>query len=260
MRPCAGDAAPYGSVSVSRQDAHSHAAIGELVEAASRVAISTCWRWHDLRVRLASVSLQPRMNKDPEFLAGKLRRIYEQQVKPLNVLVERWRQEGLRVPWADPDSGGVHSRILFLHESPGPASSAQHGSGVISPDNDDQTAARFWRLSRDAGLDRSTYINWNAVPWYVSATGHAANAARADGQAALPYLHQFVTLLAELRVVVVMGAFAEHWWLRYLRQADSPVLPLITAPHPSVSARRSRPAFEQEITNAMSKAQKAAGR
>ena len=34
----------------------------------------------------------------------------------------------------------------------------------------DQTAARFRRLSREAGLDPRTYVNWNAVPWYVSAT------------------------------------------------------------------------------------------
>jgi hypothetical protein len=78
--------------------------------------------------------------------------------------------------------GGVHSRILFLLESPGPASSAGYGSGIISPDNNDQTAGRFWRLSREAGLNPRTYINWNVVPWYVSANGKAANAADADGQ------------------------------------------------------------------------------
>jgi hypothetical protein len=116
------------------------------------------------------------------------------------------------------------------------------------------------RLSAKAGLDKRSYLNWNAVPWYVSATGKSANASPGDGRAALPYLHQFVMLLTELRVVVVMGAFAEHWWLRYLRQADSPVLPLITAPHPSASARRSRPDFEQEIVIAMAKARAAAAR
>ena len=114
---------------------------------------------------------------------------------------------------------------MFLHESPGPASSANYGSGVISPDNADQSAARFWRLSRQAGLDEHSYISWNVVPWYIPATAKAVNATGADGQAALPYLHEFVLLLADLRVVVVMGGFAEHWWLRYLRRPDSPVLP-----------------------------------
>lgn len=179
-------------------------------------------------------------------------------VGPLNALVVAWRQEGLDVPWVDPDLGGVHSRILFLHESPGPASSTGHGSAVISPDNNDQTAARFRRLSIEAGLDPCTYVNWNVVPWYVSATGKSANATSADGAAALPYLHQFVTLLTELRVVVLMGGFAEHWWLRYLRQPESPVLPLLCAPHPSASARRGRPEFEADIAVAMAKARQAA--
>lgn len=198
------------------------------------------------------------MNKNPGYLAGKRSRVLDAHVEPLNVLVEGWRREGRDVPWADPDLGGIHSRILFLLESPGPASSAGHGSGFISPDNGDQSAARFWRLSRDAGLDPRTYMNWNVVPWYVSATGKAANAADVDGEAALPYLHQFVALLTELQVVVAMGGFAERWWLRYLRRPESPVLPLVCVPHPSASARRSRPRFESEITIAMAKARQAA--
>jgi hypothetical protein len=55
-----------------------------------------------------------------------------------------------------------------------------------------------------------------------------------------------------------MGTFAEHWWLRYLRLALSPVVRLIAAPHPSASARRSRPDFEWEIAIAMAKARQAA--
>ena len=176
------------------------------------------------------------MNRDRGYLADKLKRVHDEPAGPLNALVEQWRGEGRDVPWADPDLGGVHSRILFLLESPGPASSAGHGSGIISPDNNHQTAGRFWRLSREAGLDPRTYISWNVVPWYVSANGKAANAADADGQAALPYLHQFVGLLTRLCVVVVMGGFAERWWLHYLRRPESPVLPLVCAPHP-VSAR-----------------------
>jgi uracil-DNA glycosylase len=198
------------------------------------------------------------MNKNSEFLAGKRARLHDAHVRPLNELVQRWRAEGRQVPWVDPDSGGIFSRILFLHESPGPASSVGHGSGFISPDNNDQTAARFWRLSSEAGLERGSFVNWNAVPWYASSSGETANATNADGKAALPYLHQFVLLLGALRVVVVMGSFAEHWWLRYLREPDSPVLPLITAPHPSGSTRRSRPQFEDEIAIAMHKARLAA--
>ena len=201
----------------------------------------------------------PRMNKEPEFLAAKLRRVHDPHVRPLNGLVERWRQEGRQVPYADPDSGGIRSRILFLHESPGPQASPEHGSGLISTDNDDPSAERFWRLSREAGLPRDGYISWNAVPWYVSATATNVNAKDADGQAALPYLHEFVTLLTELRVVVVMGSFAGRWWFRYLIcYPDSRVLPLLGAPHTSNRARISRPGFENDILVAMVKAKQVA--
>jgi len=94
-------------------------------------------------------------------------------------------------------------------------------------------------------------------PGTSPATTAATPAAR-DGTDALPYLHQFVQSLPGLRVVVVMGGFAEHWWLQYLRRPDSPVLPLVTSPHPSVSARRSRPTFEDDTLIAMTKASRAA--
>jgi len=94
---------------------------------------------------------RPKMNKEPDYLAAKLRRVHDPDVRPLNELVERWRQEGRQVPYADPDSCGVRSRVLFLHESPGPQASA-HGSGLVSTDNNDPSAERFWRMaSLDGG-------------------------------------------------------------------------------------------------------------
>jgi uracil-DNA glycosylase len=65
------------------------------------------------------------------------------------------------------------------------------------------------------------------VPWYVPTSGKAAPVADADGEAALHYLHQSVGLLTQMRVVVVMGGFAERWWLHHLRRPESPVLPLV---------------------------------
>jgi uracil-DNA glycosylase len=205
------------------------------------------------------MSEQPRMNRDPEFLARKRRRVHEPHVRPLNALVGRWNSDRLRVPYADPDSGGIHARILFLNESPGPQASAEHGSGLVSTDNNDPSAERFWRLSRQAGLSRDIYISWNAVPWYVSGTAKNKNATAADGQAALPYLHEFVTLLPDLHVVVVMGGFAQRWWFRYLIDCpDSRVLPVLAAPHTSNRARISNPRFEHEISAAIAKARQAA--
>ena len=92
---------------------------------------------------IAYMSEQPQMNRNPEFLARKRRRVHDPHVRPLNTLVDRWNGDRLRVPYADPDSGGIHARILFLHESPGPRASAEHGSGLVSTDNNDPSAERF---------------------------------------------------------------------------------------------------------------------
>jgi uracil-DNA glycosylase len=147
---------------------------------------------------------------------------------------------------------------LFLHESPGPRASAEHGSGLVSTDNNDPSAERFWRLSREAGLSGDSYISWNVVPWYVSGTVKNQNATADDGKHALPYLHEFVTLLQGLHVVVVMGSFAQRWWFRYLIDCPgSQVLPVLAAPHSSSRARISNPRFEQEIFAAMVKARQA---
>jgi hypothetical protein len=93
----------------------------------------------------------------------------------------------------------------------------------------------------------------------VSATARSANASASDGQAALPYLHEFVSRLPDLRVVVMMGAFAQRWWFRYLIGCPgSRVLPLLAAPHTSNRARISRPGFEHDIRTAMAKAMQVA--
>jgi uracil-DNA glycosylase len=54
------------------------------------------------------------------------------------------------------------------------------------------------------------------VPWYVSSAAKNKNACADDGKHALPYLHDFVSRLPDLHVVVVMGSFAQRRWFRYL--------------------------------------------
>ena len=199
------------------------------------------------------------MNKNPEFLAGKRRRAHDPHVRPLNALVDRWNGGRLRVPYADPDSGGIHASILFLHESPGPRASAEHGSGLVSTDNNDPSAERFWRFSREAGAVQRQLPQLERRAVVCPGTAKNKNATAIDGQAAQPYLHELVTLLPDLCVVVVMGSFAQRWWFRYLIDcSDSRVLPLLAAPHSSSRARISNPRFEHDILAAMVKARQAA--
>lgn len=84
----------------------------------------------------------------------------------------------LLIPYVDPDSGGINSRVLFLLEAP--ASAAAHGSTMLSPDNDDGTAANIFRLYQESGLRRDHAIHWNAVPWYIGDGTKIRAAKRAD--------------------------------------------------------------------------------
>jgi hypothetical protein len=79
----------------------------------------------------------------------------EEQVRPLTEWVRNCRSDsrlpsgaGATVPWFDPVSGGVHSRVLLLLLDP--SRTAATGTGFISPDNNDPTArnTRTLRIRR----------------------------------------------------------------------------------------------------------------
>lgn len=59
------------------------------------------------RATIGDVTEEPRMNEHSWCRESKLSRVHEPHVASLNALVEAWRQEGLDVPWVDPDRGGV---------------------------------------------------------------------------------------------------------------------------------------------------------
>ena len=95
----------------------------------------------------------PKWQRDPDFLAVKQGRLREEHVAPLQALVDEIRDpgSGIReerdtdaVPYVDPDSGGVGARVLFIVESP--AGPGALRSGMLSPNDDDETAANMWRL------------------------------------------------------------------------------------------------------------------
>ena len=121
----------------------------------------------------------PKRHRDPDFLAVKQGRLREEHVAPLQALVDEIRQDRDTdsVPYVDPDSGGVGAPVLFILESP--AGPAALGSGMLSPDNDDETAANMWRLYEQAGLPRSAGLHWNAAPGTSGRTARRRTSARA---------------------------------------------------------------------------------
>ncbi len=61
-------------------------------------------------------------NADPNVVAAKRSRIHAPHVAPLNELADRIADsEGLdrgRVPYVDPDTGGIRARMLVLLDNP----------------------------------------------------------------------------------------------------------------------------------------------
>lgn len=170
-------------------------------------------------------------------------------MQPLVEFARQVREEtGGEVPDFDPDSGGAHARALFLYEAPGARSTNTNGprkqatgSGLISPDNNDQTAENSWRLYQDANLPRCQTLVWNIVPWYIGTTSKIRSPNSDDLSQAQPYLDRLVRLLTRLEVVVVFGDRARDGWLRYLLRPDAPLLPTLACPHPSPKVLNTRP-------------------
>ncbi len=185
--------------------------------------------------RSGSVSLAslPKQHRNPEFLAAKQSRLREEHVAPVQAFVDEIRQErGTEsVPYVDPESGGVSARVLFILESP--AGPAALGSGMLSPDNDDETAANMWRLYEQSGLPRSTALHWNAVPWYVGDDGREKSVKAREVLAGALWLDRLLDLLPELRLVVTMGKPAEQAFKAYVDVHGGDRVEWLAAPHPS---------------------------
>lgn len=189
----------------------------------------------------------PKQHRDPEFLAMKQRRLREEHVAPLQALVDEIREERSTdsVPYVDPDSGGVGARVLFILESP--AGPAAWGSGMLSPDNDDETAANMWRLYEQTGLPRSAGLHWNAVPWYVGENGKEKNVSPGDVLEGGLWLDRLIDLLPQLRLVVTMGKPAEKAFMTYSAARDGQHAEWVACLHPSPRNKATRPERWPEI-------------
>ncbi|TSD56812.1 uracil-DNA glycosylase [Variovorax sp. KBS0712] len=147
-----------------------------------------------------------------EAVEARRARSFEPHVALLQALAERIgasRDAPDGVPRFDPLDGGINARVLLLQEAPGPRAV---GSGFISSDNPDQTAANARHACESAGLSRRDVVRWNAVPWYLgNEEGTKIRpATREDVKRAEPWLAELLQLLSRLQVVVLMGKNAQR--------------------------------------------------
>jgi uracil-DNA glycosylase len=167
---------------------------------------------------------------DALLLRSKLSRLDQSHVFPLTRRVESWRTalpEEHRIPYFDPDDGGIHARILLLMEKPGPG---PNGLGVefVSRDNDDPTARNIDSLLSNAGIEREMMVIWNAVPAWNGERRITSQETENAGEA----LRKLLLLLTDLEVIVAVGRKAQSL-LRKMNEGLPRHIEVLQSFHPS---------------------------
>jgi uracil-DNA glycosylase len=201
--------------------------------------------------------IAPRANKLADELERKRSLLMSPHMRPLTEHVEEIRSARGRdrVPDFDPTEAGIRARLLVVLEAPGAKATRERGgSGFVSPDNDDGTAENMWWLLRQAGVDRTKdVVTWNIVPWYLGSESKIRRAERGDLEAARPYVTDLLHLLANLRVVVLVGRRAADGWRQLAID-----LPTIEVPHPSPQNLNTRPESRRVIRDRLREARERA--
>lgn len=196
-------------------------------------------------------TVEPRTLRNKAALADRRSWFGEAHVAPLNDWVRSLRTRlgpTSIVPWFDPADGGVEARILWLLEAPGPKSTEERGSGIISCDNNDGAAENTWRTRREAGVDRSDVVHWNVIPYYIG-NGTKIRAWRSgDVASAGPLLQELMGLLPRVQAVILGGKAAQDGW-RSHRPAGIAVGEF-PCPHPSVTNVNTRPGVWPAVVSA----------
>jgi uracil-DNA glycosylase len=195
---------------------------------------------------ISSRTDRPRTNREPAEIARKLALLEAPHVRPLTLYVRRLRASrggDESIPWFDPTDAGIDAPILVLLEAPGRRATATQGSGFISADNDDPTAANAWQLYQDAGINRRSDIAvWNVIPWYIGTNRAVRSWEKADLVEAGDALRALLRLLPRLRVVVLQGKAAQRAW-----DLVGIEMPVVRTPHPSPRNLNTRPQARAEI-------------
>ena len=145
----------------------------------------------------------------------------------------RRQQPDWKVPDLDPASGGSEARALFLLEKPGPKADQGTGSGFISVHNNDPTAEATYRF---ALVRNRLPLHWclfaNVIPWWDGFIKIGPGQRRLAAEA----ITHLLTLLPELRAIVLVGATAQRAWARS-KLATPEGVRLWRSDHPSPQVR-----------------------
>jgi hypothetical protein len=175
----------------------------------------------------------PRSMRDAGVRERRKQMLKLPHVAPLAAYTAKLRKRpSIQVPDFDPLDGGIHARVLFLFEKPGPMTATtgkRTGSGFISRNNDDPTEEATFHFMQQAEIPRRVTVTWNVIPWWNNTLTVTKEELR-DGAKAL---RELIALLPKLRAVVMVGrkAAAARPYL------ENTKLTLFTSDHPSPRVR-----------------------
>lgn len=187
---------------------------------------------------------------DDEYFPGSVgarhTRAGEAHVGELNDLARGIAEtEAEKVPLFDPDSGGRNAEVLvLLHE---PLCGAARGARMVSRHSNDRTAGNMYVACEDAGLGYEDAVHWNVIPWWVQNPDKMPASSRRSvaeqARRAAPHLAALLSLLGELKSVVLVGGDAQRAWDRAVQTAELSVpegVQVLRAPHTSPLAWHQR--------------------
>ena len=162
-------------------------------------------------MRLALDNAAPRSMRDEATRTARRAMLTQPHMVPLAAFTKKLRELDMdaEVPEFDPKDGGVNAKVLFLFEKPGPMTSVKSkkpGSGFVSRDNDDPTAAATFTFMARAGIPRKLTVLWNAIPWWDGKIDPSGS----DRKLARAYTKQLINdELRRLKAVVLVGREAQ---------------------------------------------------
>lgn len=156
--------------------------------------------------------------RDRTFREDQWSRRFAPHVAPINQLVDEMRRErGAGMPYVAPIYGGIAAEVLFMFQDPGRGTDeARAGSGFLCAENDDPSAQLFAECLDAAGLAVSRVVTWNASPWLRP--GPRGSPTAQELESGVEPAIRLLSLLPELRVVILMGKIAQDGWRRLCRR------------------------------------------
>lgn len=150
---------------------------------------------------------QPRAMASAQIREMRRNMLRAPHIGPLTAYCEKLELDGLgEVPRFDPLDGGIHARVLYLLEKPGPKTSrnGDKGSGFISRDNNDPSAAHSFGFHLESGIPRSESLLWNIMPWWDGRIAFTS----AQRRLGIERLHELLAILKQLDTIVLVGGTA----------------------------------------------------